>query len=230
MVIYREYPEVYDKLYDDMKDYQWEARRLKEVIPSHADTLVDFGCGTGLHDEYLVDEFDLVGVDVNDRMIDVAQGKGLGAQYVEGDLVSVSLGRRFDVAVSLFGVLSYLEDTECFEAAIQNMSDHLHDEGVLIIDFLEPRRKEIEEGPLRPHTYYEDGLSVARTGRAEVPAEDKLLMKYHTVVADETVVDVFQDVHELKHFTREEYESAFSKAGLDAELVGEEWPLWVASK
>ena len=132
--------------------------------------------------------------------------------------------------MSLFGVLSYLDDNEELEEAIWNMSECLGDEGVLVIDYLEPRRKPIEEGPLQPHTYQEEGLSVARTGEAKVPSEEELVMRYQTVVADKSGVHHFEDVHHLQHFSRDGYESAFSKAGLSPELVGDEWPLWVASK
>jgi SAM-dependent methyltransferase len=230
MEIYEDYPEVYDKLYADMKDYRWEAGQVLNAVPVDDGRLVNFGCGTGLHDQYFVNEFDVVGVDVNSAMLDVARRKNHRARYVQGEITSVSLRGEFDVAVSLFGVLSYLDDNEELEEAIWNMSECLGDEGVLVIDYLEPRRKPIEEGPLQPHTYQEEGVSVARTGEAKVPSEEELVMRYQTVVADKSGVHHFEDVHHLQPFSRDDYESAFSNAGLSPELVGDEWPLWVASK
>lgn len=230
MEIYEDYPRVYDKLYEDMKDYRWEAGQVLNAVTVDDGRLVNFGCGTGLHDQYFVKEFDVVGVDVSDAMLDVAREKNPRARYVQGEITSVSLPGEFDVAVSLFGVLSYLDTNQAFEEAIGNMSDCLGDDGVLVIDYLEPRRKPIEEGPLQPHTYQEEGLSVARTGEAKVPSDEELLMRYKTVVADKSGVHHFEDVHHLRHFSRHEYKSAFSKAGLSSELVGDEWPLWVASK
>jgi SAM-dependent methyltransferase len=230
MKLYQEHPDIYDKLYGSMKDYAGEVNRIKSELPSDASILIDFGCGTGLHDQYFAEDFDVVGVDRSAEMLGVAQEKNPGAYYVQDDIVSASLDRTFDAAVCLFGVVSYLDDAEELAEAIRVMAEHLAQNGVLVIDFVEPHRKEIAEGPLRIETYREEGLRVTRTGIARIPADDKLVMQYHTAIADDSSVTSFDDVHELKHFSAVEYRSAFRDADLDAELVGEDWPLWVAKK
>lgn len=230
MSIYDEHPVVYDKLYEDMKDYEWEAHQVLDVVPTDSDSLVNFGCGTGLHDQYFAEELAVVGVDASDAMLDVAEDKNPGAQYVKGDITSAMVGESFDVVVTLFGVLSYLDDVEDLERAVQNMARHLEEDGVLVLDYVEPRRNQFEEGPMQPYTYREDALSVARTGVTEIPAEDELVLRYHTVVATDSGVEAFSEVHSLRQFARRDYERAFCKAGLEGRLVGDDWPLWVAER
>lgn len=229
MRIYQEYPEVYDKLYGSLKEYAWESERIKNVLPADATRLVNVGCGTGLHDEYFVDDYDVVGIDASESMLRVAREKNDEARYMQDDMSSFSLDEQFDVALCLFGVVSYLDTVSDLHVVIDNMASHLTENGMIVIDFVEPRRKEIEEGPLRIESYREEGVRVTRTGVAEVPSADQLVMEYHTVVAEGTEVARFKDRHCLKHFSEEEYRSAFDAAGLRAELVGDDWPFWMAT-
>lgn len=57
LTFYDEASSYYDAIYEAMKDYAAEAERLAHLLAHYARRrvrdLLDIGCGTGLHDQYL---------------------------------------------------------------------------------------------------------------------------------------------------------------------------------
>jgi SAM-dependent methyltransferase len=72
--------------------------------------VLDAGCGTGRIGVRL-DElgYDVVGVDVDDTMLDVARAEAPGLDWRPGDLASFDLGIRFDLVLLAGNILPLLE-------------------------------------------------------------------------------------------------------------------------
>ncbi|MEX0659795.1 MAG: class I SAM-dependent methyltransferase [Egibacteraceae bacterium] len=98
-------------------------------------TVLDAGCGTGrVAIELARRGVDVVGVDLDPGMLEVARGKAPELRWVEWDLATVDLGRRFDVAVAAGNVLIFL--TPGTEAAVvANLARHLAPAGRLVAGF-----------------------------------------------------------------------------------------------
>lgn len=129
MELYEEYPEIYDKLYGEKKDYEREAEKIRAVLPDNAESVVIFGCGTGRHDAFLSEEYDVTGVDVTKSTFEVAMENNPDVSYQEGDIRTVSLDETFDAALCLFTVINYLADEQELEEAVRTMASHLKDAG-----------------------------------------------------------------------------------------------------
>ncbi len=108
---------------------------LLNRIDYHPRTVLDVACGTGNVTELLVQKgYEAVGVDISADMIEIAKSKSGGAQYYVQDASELDLGRKFDLAISLFDSLNYITDVGKLARAIKRVGEHLCEGGVFIFD------------------------------------------------------------------------------------------------
>lgn len=93
--------------------------------------ILDAGCGTGRVAVELVRRgHDVVGVDSDTSMLDVARGHP-GPRWVEGDLASLELASPFDLVVAAGNVMVFLEPgTE--QQVVNRLAAHLRPGGLLV--------------------------------------------------------------------------------------------------
>jgi len=155
-----------ERFHGDGADYDAaiEARLAgREGIHGEADlvasygpaSVLDAGCGTGrVAIELARRGVEVVGVDVDPRMLEQARRKAPDLPWVEADLAELDLGRTFDVAVAAGNVLIFVAPgTEA--AVVARLAAHLHPGGRLVAGF------QLRPGGLDLATY--DGLC-ARAG------------------------------------------------------------------
>jgi SAM-dependent methyltransferase len=127
----------YDAIYA-WKDYKAEAARLKRFIATYKQstghTFLDVACGTGTHIGYLSDTFTIEGIDINQRMLEIARAKHPSVVFHHGDMVDFDLGRQFDVVASLFSSICYLKTPARLMRAVANMARHVYPGGLLIVE------------------------------------------------------------------------------------------------
>jgi SAM-dependent methyltransferase len=107
-------------------------------------SMLDAGCGTGrVAIELARRGLDVVGVDLDPSMLDVARSKAPGLRWVHADLADVELGRTFDVVAMAGNVMIFLAPgTEA--AVISNLARHVEPGGSLVAGFsLQPGRLDL---------------------------------------------------------------------------------------
>lgn len=128
----------------DEYDTQYMAReRAGENVHGEADfvesfhptSVLDAGCGTGrVAIELAKRGSDVVGVDIDPRMLETARSKAPDLDWRLGDLPSVDLGRKFEAIVMAGNVMIFLAPGTAGDV-LKNMSRHLSPGGVLIAGF-----------------------------------------------------------------------------------------------
>jgi SAM-dependent methyltransferase len=99
------------------------------------DTVLDAGCGTGRVAIELANRgIDVVGVDLDQPMLDEARRKAPELEWVLGDLASVSLERFFDLIVMAGNVMIFVTPGN-ETAVVANMARHLVEGGALVAGF-----------------------------------------------------------------------------------------------
>lgn len=115
--------------------------------------MLDAGCGTGrVAIELARRGHDVVGVDLDPAMLDLARDKDPELAWIPGDLSEVVVSddggerRQFDAAVAAGNVMIFLErGTEA--AVVANLAAHLRSGGVLVSGF------QLSDGYMQLHVY-----------------------------------------------------------------------------
>jgi ubiquinone/menaquinone biosynthesis C-methylase UbiE len=208
----------YDAVYA-WKDYKAEAVRLKQFIAerrqSPGSTFLDVACGTGGHIAYLRDTFTVEGIDINPRMLAIAQAKHPDIPFHLGDMVDFAIPRQFDVVASLFSSICYLKTAERLSRAVTNMARHVRPGGVLIVEpFFSPTSwKPRNKAPDANIVDNEDTRIVRMID--SVRENNVVKSTFHYLVGTASGVEHFTEMHEFTLFTDDEVRDAFSSAGID---------------
>lgn len=222
--MYERFAEWYDAIYaargkDHAAEAAWIAERVRERAPG-AGSLLDVGCGTGLHLRAFARRFpDVAGLDAAPAMLGVARPALPGIPLHLGEMTRFDLGRRFDVVTSLFAAIGYLAGRAELDAALRCMAQHLAPGGVLALEpALTPERvrpaRSVEDRAER------DGTTVRRLAEAEHGDAVLRIRFTFTVDAAGGEREQFVEEHPIRLFAESEYRSAIEAAGLvDAELV-----------
>jgi SAM-dependent methyltransferase len=220
--------DVYDAIYAGRgKDYRFEACVVAEHVRSRhprATSLLDVGCGTGRHLVHLAGKFAHVeGVDLAEGMLRVARGVLPGVPLHTGDMRSFDLGRTFGAVVSLFSAVGNLGGPDDLDATLAAFARHVEPGGVVVVEpWWFPENFTPDHVGASVATV--DGRTVARVSHTVQHGPDASRMDVHYVVAEPgTGVRHFSDTHVMALFTREQYESAFLRAGLSVEYVAAEY-------
>jgi SAM-dependent methyltransferase len=207
----------YDAVYS-WKDYDAESERLHALIEERvpgAKTLLDVACGTGTHLARLAEWYDVAGVDLDPEMLELARKKAPAVSLQVGDMVTLELGRRFDVVTCLFSSIGYAGTLGRVRQAVAAMASHLEPGGVLIV---EPWFTPEAWHSGHPHLLAidEPDLKIARMNLAE--QEGRLsILNFTYLVGTQEGVEVFTERHEAVLVTDDEYREAFEAAGLEVE-------------
>ncbi len=222
----------YDALYS-WKDYAGEAAKICSVVQQHcpgARTLLDVACGTGKHLELLREHYEVEGVDLDPEMLRTAAERNPDVPLHEGDMISLDLGRTFDVVTCLFSSIAYAETPDRLHLATQRMATQVAAGGVLIVEpFFGPK----EFRPGQPWALFVDEPDL-KIARMDVPATEGCVgvITFHYLVGRAEGIEHFTEKHRLGLFTDHQYREALTTAGLEllpeADLMGR--GLYIARK
>jgi SAM-dependent methyltransferase len=148
-------------------------------------------------------------------MLKVAARRVEGVPLHCGDMVDFDLGRKFDVVCCLFRSIAYLKTPDRLIAATQSMARHLAPDGLLIIEpFFTPESYWVDRVTL--NECVRDDLKIAWMYVSEKrEAIGRMLINF--LVGTPRGVQHFTELHEMGLFSRENFEDAFRRAGLELE-------------
>ena len=146
--VFESYAEYYDLLYDE-KPYDKETDYIEGLIRKYrpkAKTIMELGCGTGVHAVHLAKRgFSVHGIDLSEEMLKRAESRrhqlaekvSAKLNFKKGDIRSFRAHGdiKFDVVLSLFHVLSYQVTNEDLKRTFDTAAAHLASEGMFIFDF-----------------------------------------------------------------------------------------------
>ncbi|MFD3936196.1 class I SAM-dependent methyltransferase [Streptomyces sp. NPDC058611] len=220
--------DVYDAVYGGRgKDYGSESAVVTGHIRTRhpqAASILDVGCGTGGHLKYFAEEFDETqGVDLAEGMLVVARRNHPEIPLTTGDMRSFDLGRRFDAVVSLFAATGNLVGRQELDSTLATFSRHLVPGGVVVIEpWWFPENFTPDHVGASVTTV--EGRTVARVSHTVRHSEAASRMDVHYVLAEPgRGVEHFSDTHVMALYRREQYEKAFTAAGLSVEYITGEY-------
>ncbi len=117
-------------------DYEDEVSHYISLIhkyaANHSTTLLHLGSGAGGMDWVFKRHFTITGVDISSGMIAKARSKHPDIEYIEGDIRSLRLNRKFD-AVIIPDCIDYMLTLDDLDKAIKTAVHHLKLSGILLV-------------------------------------------------------------------------------------------------
>ncbi len=230
------YARAYDALYR-AKNYPAEAKfvseRLATVLGETSFSILDIGCGTGLHDIELARAGHAVtGVDASVDMLNLAIERRAHLApdiqklltFSPGDARNFDLGKTHDAAISLFHVMSYMSGETDFDMALNTARLHLRPGGAFLFDVWYAPAV-IAEPPQRRQRDIQHGDSHIRRVTTPYWEKEKNLVRIVFDVIETNVVTghstASREEHLMRYFSVTDLESSLSKARFEITEIGE---------
>lgn len=220
MSVFAAYSQYYDLLYRD-KDYAGEARYVHELIEKHrpgARTVLDLGCGTGRHAALLAERgYELTGVDLSEEMLKVARATAPQLSFVQGDVRSVRLNRKFDVVASLFHVMSYQTTNADLRAALATLREHLSPGGMFVFDCWYGPAVLTSRPETRIKRLEDEHIQVTRLAEPVIHENDNIVdVNYQVLVKDKAsgAIEELRETHRMRYLFTPEVKLLLEDAGL----------------
>lgn len=203
------------------KDWDGEARLVTELVRTRrpeARSLLDVACGTGVHLATFNELFEEVeGLELSGPMRERARRRLPGIRLHAGDLRRFDVGRTFDAITCLCFSVAYSTTVEELESAIGCMGRHLVPGGVIV---LEPWwfPEQFLDGYVDGHVVRDGDRVISRLTHS-TEKDGCTVMTVHYAVAEPSGMTDFTEVEVAGLFTRDEYETAFERAGCAVEYL-----------
>ena len=215
--MYKEFAKVYDLIYSFI-NYQKASKKLIRLIKkykkSSGNQLLDVACGTGTHLFYLQDKFSCTGIDLNNEILEIARKKVKKANFIQADMITMNLNKKFDIIICLFSSIGYAKTYENLKSTINNFSNHLNSGGIVIIEpWLE--KSVYKEGLPSMTTYDGEDIKIARLNTTNLRDDLSIMEMHYLMVRKGEEVQYFKDYHELGLFDSEKTIEIMKAANLE---------------
>lgn len=218
---YSRLAQYYDEIYAEL-DYEGAAHKIHALVQKYksaqGNTLLDVACGTGTHIQYLKDDYDTIGLDLSEEMLEVARKKCSDVGFIQGNMTSFDLGQKFDVITCLFGSISYLTTKNELTDAISTFSRHMNSGGVLIIEPIFTRET-VRAGYMGISCLDLADIKIARVNISRIEGDVAYLDFNFLIATKERGVEYFTDPSPMGIFPRDTFISLMEKNGFTTEFV-----------
>lgn len=154
------------------------------------------------------------GIDLNDKLVSLAQRKNSESNFCCADMVDFDLDKTYDVVMCLFSSIGYVKTLDRVTAALERFKAHTNDGGLILVEpWFSP--KGLTPGRIAINTAQAEELSVVRMGYSQV--RDRIsTLHFEYLIGTPGKIDHEIERHELGLFTVDEMKQCFEDAGLVA--------------
>jgi SAM-dependent methyltransferase len=207
------YSQYYDLLYLD-KNYQAETNYIVALIEKYSPnskSILELGSGTGKH-AYLLAEagYQILGIERSVDMVEIAnQKKNEKVKFQIADITNFKTDQTFDVATSLFHVISYLTTNESLIATFNNVKTHLNKNGLFIFDVWYSPAVYHQIPEKRSKILSNDTIEVLRKANPIIYSNLNVVeVDYDITITNlaDGSVEKIQEKHPMRHFSTPEIE------------------------
>lgn len=234
MKTFDRYSRYYNLLYGD-KDYTREADYVDDLIKrnlSGAKSILDLGCGTGLHDFLLAEKgYSVTGVDISGTMLGIAASRlrsqetlSKSLSFIQGDIRTIKLTNTFDVVLSLFHVMSYQVSNDDIVSTLTTVRDHLKPGGLFIFDCWYGPAVLTERPTTRLKRLEDDEINLVRIAEPIMhPNDNTVDVNYHVLIKDKrnNSFEELKEKHVMRYLFKPEMELFIENSGLQLLTISE---------
>jgi 2-polyprenyl-3-methyl-5-hydroxy-6-metoxy-1,4-benzoquinol methylase len=223
---FSKYAPFYDLLYED-KDYGAEAYFISDLIKDFKNdkklTLLDAGCGTGIHAIELSKlGYILEGSDISREMIEIAREKvkktKFSVRFHNESFQSLNkIHGSFDVILCMFSSINYLTRLEDVDIFFRNVFSLLKKDGIFIFDFWNGEAVEKGFSKVRTKSAENNSMKIDRKSETfiDTKTQEVFLKFYFDLYENNSLIDSFVENHHLRYFFIQEMKKILSKNNLN---------------
>ncbi|TDH27831.1 class I SAM-dependent methyltransferase [Segetibacter sp. 3557_3] len=215
------YNTYYDLLYQDkdyLKEGQYVYSLIREFSPG-ARSIVELGSGTGNYSAVFSDlGFKVTGIEKSQPMIDVANAKGIRDFHsLQGDIAEFNVEENFDIATSLFHVISYLTENQQVLSCFRQVSKHLNAGGLFIFDVWYTPAVYSQVPETRYKAVENEEVHITRIARPKINFDANTVdLEYRLILQHKSnnAYEAMEEFHCMRHFSTPEIKMFAELAGL----------------
>jgi len=195
---------VYDKLYSD-KLYEQEFNHVKDIILKFnpGNKVLEYGSGTGKYSEFFInDGFTLTGIEISPKMHELAIKKGINS--INNSMVDYKSEEKYDNAISMFHVFSYLNLDKEIDLFFKNLENNLTENGLFIFDAWYTPSVMKTLPSKRTKDYEDSSIKISRKSYPTIiPKKNIVSVKFvfDILYKDSGEKYFFEEVHDMRHFS-----------------------------
>lgn len=225
---FQKYSQYYDLLYKD-KNYKNESNYVIDKIKkfnSNAESILELGSGSGSHAFFLSENgYEITGIEQSQEMINQSLQKNISNfKSILGDISKTKIDQKFDVVVSLFHVISYLNDNNSLINCFQNTYNHLNDDGIFIFDVWYSPAVFHQKPETRIKKLENQEIEILRIAESQIISEKNVVeVNFDVFIKDKKtkISENLKEMHLMRHFSIPEIELLAKFTGFEIVLVEE---------
>ena len=105
-----------------------------ERLNPGSNTILEVACGTGNILEPLSKDYEVTGLDLSPKMLEIARTKLPNTDLHTGDMTDFHLNKKFDVILCIYDSVNHLLEFEEWEKFLDRVKEHLAPGGLFIVD------------------------------------------------------------------------------------------------
>ncbi len=216
------YSQYYDLLYRD-KNYLAETDYVINLINEYrpdSKSIVELGSGTGKHADLLSKRgYQLVGIERSQEMVEIANKNKKGdVDFKIADITNFEIRRSFDIALSLFHVISYLTDNQSLINTFKNVHHHLNNAGLFIFDIWHSPAVYTQVPGNRIKVLRNERIEIVRHAHPVIDLEHNVVevnYKIEVKQLEKGTISIIQEKHPMRHFSKPEIELLAYSTGFE---------------
>jgi len=236
MKVFDAYSEYYDLLYDS-KNYKGETAYVDKLIKKYAQkarAILELGCGTGMHANLLAElDYEVMGIDLSKTMLEKAKEKrqnldpsrAAKLSFEEADIRSFRAGKTYDVVISLFHVMSYMQTNQDLEDAILTAKNALPQNGLFIFDCWHGPGVLKDPPVSRTKDFSGKDIRISRTSKpAHNPGKNTVEVLFDILIQKKNAKEIakLREIHTMRYLFTDEITTLLLRNNFEL-LKAEEW-------
>jgi SAM-dependent methyltransferase len=202
---------------DYVEETEFFSRIIKENAGIDVRTLLHLGCGGGRNDHTFQKHFHVTGIDISEKMLDMAKDLNPTSEYICGDMRSIRLGRTFDCVAALDSVNYMITEKDLSRLG---RTAHIHlNPGGIFLTVVEESRKRFKQNRTISSTHSRDDVQVTFIENSfdPNPNDDHFEMTFIYLVRRKGNLEIYSDSHIWGHFEMKTWHRLLRKTGFDVQ-------------
>ena len=225
MEVFGDYAYYYNAFYQD-KDYGAEAKQIDGLLKRYAkeaNTIINYGCGTGRHDMELSKlGYRCSGIDMSQMMIDVAREnarrENVNVDFDVADIRNFEPKHKYDAVISLFHVMSYQNKNQDVISAFKTARKALNRGGIFLFDVWYGAGVLSDKPVVRVKEIEDRKNRLVRIAKPVMHDKENVVdVNYEVFIINKETsnVQMINETHRMRYFFKPEMEYFLKDAGFE---------------